>query len=65
MYSLKGVIVYYLFLYQVVATNASGDFIDRAWQNVCVFGNSSDAHTAAEALGFKGKPGQYKVVFKG
>jgi hypothetical protein len=57
--------MYYLFLYQVVATNASGDFIDQAWQNVGTFGNSSDAHTAAEALGFKGKPDQYKVVFKG
>ena len=57
--------MYYLFLYQVVATNASSDFIDRAWQNVGTFGNSSDAHAAAEALGFKGKHDQYKVVFKG
>lgn len=55
--------MYYLFLYQVVATNASGGIIERAWSNVGTFGNSSDA--AAEALGFKNKSSQYKVVFKG
>ena len=57
--------MYYLFLYQVVATNASGGLLERAWSNAGTFGNSSDAHAAAEALGFKNKSSQYKVVFKG
>jgi hypothetical protein len=64
-YSLKGVIVYYLFLYQVVAADAHCYSTYLSWSNVGTFSNSSDAHAAAEALGFKGKPDQYKVVFKG
>ena len=59
--------MYYLFLYQVVATNASGGLMEWewAWSNVGTFGNSSDAHAAAEALDFKNKSSQYKIVFKG
>lgn len=57
--------MHYLFLYQVVATNASGGIIEWAWSNVGTFGNSSDAHAAAEELGFKNKSSQYKVIFKG
>ncbi len=57
--------MYYLFLYQVVATNASGGIIEWAWSNVGTFGSSSDAHAAAEALGFKNDSSRYEVVFKG
>ena len=57
--------MYYLFLYQVVATSAYNGRLERAWQNVGTFGNSSDAHAAAEALGFKNRSSQYRVVFKG